>query len=174
MIGIILGSDSDMPKVKDCFATLEDFGVPFEVIISSAHRTPDKTLAWAASARERGVKTIIAVAGGAAHLAGVVAAHTTLPVIAVPVETAISGGMDSVLSVLQMPAGVPVAAMAVGKSGGKNAALFALEILAAFDAGVADKLAAYRKKEQSKIQDKNNALAAAGWKQYVENIEAGK
>lgn len=107
-IGIILGSDSDLPKVKNCFETLDEFNISFEIIVSSAHRTPEQTKEWVSSARDRGMKAIIAVAGGAAHLPGVVASHTTLPVIGVPIETKISGGLDSILSILQMPGGSPL------------------------------------------------------------------
>src|SRR4030067_558027 len=128
-VGIILGSESDLPKVKECFEIVALFNVDLEIIISSAHRSPEATMGWAAAASDRGIKVIIAVAGGAAHLPGVVASRTTLPVIGVPIETKISGGLDSLLSIAQMPSGIPVAAMAVGKAGGANAALFAVRIL---------------------------------------------
>lgn len=171
MIGIILGSDSDMPRIKNCFTILKDVGVPFEVVISSAHRTPEQTSEWAASAKGRGVKVIIAAAGGAAHLPGIVAAYTTLPVIGVPVETHMAGGFDSLLSISQMPSGIPVAAMSVGKAGGANAALFALEILAVGDASLADKLELLRREEREQIEIKNSRLKAYGWEKYIEELE---
>lgn len=166
-IGIILGSDSDLPKVSECFETLEQFKVPFEIVISSAHRTPERTREWASGAAERGIKVIIAVAGGAAHLPGVVASHTTLPVIGVPVETSISGGLDSILSIIQMPAGVPVGAMAAGKAGGINAALFAISILALSDNACAEKLARYRKETEEKISKRNDKLKVSGYRGYA-------
>lgn len=170
-VGIILGSDSDLPKVKNCFETLDEFNIPFEIIVSSAHRTPEQTKEWVSSARDRGMKVIIAVAGGAAHLPGVVASHTTLPVIGVPIETKISGGLDSILSILQMPGGIPVATMPAGRAGGINAALFALNILSVEDAGVADKLTAYRSKMAEKIAAKNKSLTEKGYKDYIAGLE---
>ena len=174
MIGIILGSDSDMPKVKNCFSILEDFGIKFELLVSSAHRTPEITAEWARGARERGIKAIIAVAGGAAHLPGTVAAHTTLPVIGVPIETSIAGGLDSILSIIQMPAGIPVAAMPTGKAGGSNAALFAIAILAAHDESLAEKLSDYRKKEAQKISAKYDSVKSLGYRKYIEDLEKNK
>jgi len=169
-IGIILGSDSDLPKIKDCFAILEEFGVSFEVIVSSAHRTPAQTHEWASTARERGLRAIIAAAGGAAHLPGVVAAFTTLPVIGVPIETNVAGGLDSILSIIQMPAGVPVAAMPAGKAGGANAALFAVSILASGDAALAAKIDEYRKKTEKKIKERNEKLNAVGYAEYIKGL----
>ena len=171
VIGIILGSDSDMPRVKNCFSVLEDFGVDFEILVSSAHRTPEQTKNWVASARDRGLRVIIAVAGGAAHLPGVVASHTTLPVIGVPIETAIAGGLDSILSILQMPSGIPVATMPAGKAGGANAALYAIEILSLADESLVRKLADYRKKDEKKIAEKNGAIKNMGYKKYIESLE---
>jgi len=170
-VGIILGSDSDLPKVKNCFETLEEFDISFEIIVSSAHRTPEETKEWVSSARSRGLKAIIAVAGGAAHLPGVVASHTTLPVIGVPIETKISGGLDSILSILQMPGGIPVATMPAGRAGGINAALFAVNILGVENASVADKLDQYRKKMAEKIAAKNADIAAQGYKKYIAGLE---
>jgi phosphoribosylaminoimidazole carboxylase PurE protein len=174
LVGIILGSDSDLPKVKDCFRILEEFGVEFEIIISSAHRTPDQTREWVESARDRGVRAIIAVAGGAAHLPGVVAAHTTLPVIGVPIETKISGGLDSILSILQMPSGIPVATMPSGKAGGANAALFAINILTLSDASLEEKMKNYRKNMADKISEKNRKIENTGYKEYIKNLEEQK
>jgi phosphoribosylaminoimidazole carboxylase PurE protein len=173
-VGIILGSDSDLPKVKECFEVLEQFNVTFEITISSAHRTPAQTIEWASTAVQRGNKVIIAVAGGAAHLPGVVAAHTILPVIGVPVETNIGGGIDSILSIIQMPAGVPVAAMAAGKAGGANAAIFAVSILSLTNKSYAERLERYRKDMAGKISDRNDALKKMGVKEYIKKKEAGK
>ena len=129
LVGIIMGSKSDMPVMEACTQELEKLGVPYEVIIASAHRTPDKVHEWAATAAERGIKVIIAAAGKAAHLGGVVAAFTPLPVIGVPMKTSDLGGLDSLLSMVQMPSGVPVACVAI--NGAKNAAIFATQILGA-------------------------------------------
>ncbi len=170
-IGIILGSDSDLPRIKDCFRILDDFSVSYEIIVASAHRTPAKAMEWASSARSRGVKVIIAVAGGAAHLPGVVAAHTTLPVIGVPIETKISGGLDSLLSIVQMPSGIPVATMPMGSAGGPNAALFAINVLGSSDPAIAGKIEAYRKEMAEKIGLKNEELKKLGVHDYINTIE---
>ena len=170
-IGVILGSDSDLPKIKECFNILEEFGIEFEVLVSSAHRTPEQTVKWVSGARERGLKVIIAAAGGAAHLPGVVAAHTTLPVLGIPIESKIAGGLDSILSIIQMPAGIPVAAMPAGSAGGANAALFALNILSVTDSSVADKLKNYRINMQSKIEAKNKELDSLGYKEYIRKLD---
>lgn len=170
-VGIILGSDSDLPKVKDCFSILEKFEVPFEVIVSSAHRTPEKTKEWVSSARGKGMKVIIAVAGGAAHLPGVVASHTTLPVIGVPIETKIAGGLDSILSILQMPSGIPVGTMPSGRAGGANAALYAVNILSVLNDAYAQKLETYRKEMAEKIELKNSKMKESGLENYIKSIE---
>jgi phosphoribosylaminoimidazole carboxylase PurE protein len=170
-VGIILGSDSDLPKVEDCFYTLEKFGVDFEIIVSSAHRTPEQTKDWVSSARSRGMQVIIAVAGGAAHLPGVVASHTTLPVIGVPIETPISGGLDSILSILQMPSGIPVGTMPSGKAGGTNAALYAINILSISDKVIEEKLADFRNEMAEKIAKKNESLKSKGYKDYIASIK---
>jgi phosphoribosylaminoimidazole carboxylase PurE protein len=169
-VGIILGSESDMPKVKECFELLEHFNVTFEIVISSAHRSPEQTLKWAEEASGRGIKVIIAIAGGAAHLPGVVASHTTLPVIGVPVETKISGGLDSLLSITQMPAGIPVAAMAAGKAGGVNAALFAVSILSLSNPAYVKRLDEYRTEMAHSIGRKNEELKQAGYKKYIKDL----
>jgi 5-(carboxyamino)imidazole ribonucleotide mutase len=173
-IGIILGSDSDLPKIADCFNILEEFGAGFEIIISSAHRTPEKTKEWVSTAKDRGICVIIAAAGGAAHLPGVAASHTVLPVIGIPIETKIAGGLDSILSIIQMPSGVPVAAMPSGKAGGANAALFALSILAVNKKEYADKLKKYREKTADKIAKKNKDLSAKGYKQYINDLKGNE
>lgn len=129
VVGIIMGSKSDMPAMEACTKQLEEFGVPYELIIASAHRNPAKVHEWASSAAERGLKVIIAAAGKAAHLGGVVAAFTPLPIVGVPMKTSDLGGMDSLLSMVQMPSGVPVACVAIG--GAKNAAIYATQILGA-------------------------------------------
>lgn len=170
-IGIILGSDSDLPKVKGCFEILDDFGVSFEVIVSSAHRTPAETKNWAETAADRGMKAIIAVAGGAAHLPGVVAAHTILPVIGVPIETKLAGGLDSILSILQMPGGIPVATMPVGSAGGTNAGLFAVSLLAVGNQTYSEKLTAYRRKQSDKVKSRNAKLQELGYKKYIDQME---
>ena len=129
LVGIIMGSKSDMPTMEGCTKQLEELGVPYELVIASAHRNPDKVHEWAESAADRGLKVIIAAAGKAAHLGGVVAAFTPLPIIGVPMKTSDLGGMDSLLSMVQMPSGVPVACVAI--NGAKNAAIYATQILGA-------------------------------------------
>ena len=129
LVGIIMGSKSDMPVMEACTKQLDELGVPYELVTASAHRTPDKVHEWASSAADRGIKVIIAAAGKAAHLGGVVAAFTPLPIIGVPMKTSDLGGMDSLLSMVQMPSGVPVACVAI--NGAKNAAIYATQILGA-------------------------------------------
>ncbi len=158
LVAIIMGSDSDYPVMKEGSKVLSDFGVSFEVKVLSAHRTPDLAAKFAKSARMRGLKAIIAGAGGAAHLAGVIASHTTLPVIGVPIETKYLKGIDSLFSTVQMPGGVPVSCMSIGKSGAKNAALAALEILSIGDKGIQKKLDAYRTGMVKSIKKKNRNL----------------
>ena len=138
-VGVILGSKSDMPLMEACLKQLEEFGIEAELKICSAHRDPAGVMEWASSARERGLKLVIAAAGGAAHLPGVVAAWSDLPVIGVPVPTQHLGGVDSLYSIVQMPAGIPVATMAIGEAGARNAAWFAARILGTGDADVAER-----------------------------------
>ena len=157
-VGIVMGSDSDWPKIKKVAAALEEFGVAYEVNVMSAHRTPHVVSEYATSAVERGLQVIIAAAGGAAHLAGVVAAHTTLPVIGLPVPTAELGGLDSLLSTVQMPGDVPVATMAVGMGGPRNAGLFAVQIMATADTDLRQKLDDFKNRLVSKIDEKNASL----------------
>ena len=140
-VGVVMGSISDWETMQHACTTLEELGIAYEKKVLSGHRTPDDVFAYAASARGRGLKVIIAGAGGAAHLAGMIAAKTTLPVIGVPMQTKSLGGLDSLLSIVQMPGGVPVATMAIGKAGAVNAALFAAQILAVSDERIAAKLA---------------------------------
>ena len=131
LVGVIMGSKSDLPTMEGCTKQLDELGVPYELVIASAHRTPDKVHEWASSAADRGLRVIIAAAGKAAHLGGVVAAYTPLPIIGVPMKTSDLGGMDSLLSMVQMPSGVPVACVAI--NGAKNAAIYATQILGASD-----------------------------------------
>ena len=148
-VGVIMGSTSDLEVMSAAFAVLEDFGIPYEKKVISAHRAPALLAEYASTARERGVDVIIAGAGGAAHLPGVTAAFTTLPVIGVPINGKAFGGMDALLSMVQMPSGIPVATVAV--NGAKNAALLAASILSVSDAGIKDKLDAFRKKQTDAI-----------------------
>ncbi len=136
VVGVILGSKSDLPLMESCVKVLDELGIENEVKVCSAHRNPRGVMEWATSARERGLKVVIAAAGGAAHLPGVVAAWTDLPVIGVPVPTQHLGGVDSLYSIVQMPAGIPVATVAIGEAGAKNAAWLAARILAVTDDGV--------------------------------------
>ena len=155
LVGIVMGSDSDLPIMSEAAATLKKFGVPFEVEISSAHRSPARTSRYARTAIERGLKVIIVGAGGAAHLGGVIAAETTLPVIGVPMASTMLAGFDALLSIVQMPAGVPVACTAIGKPGAINAALLAVEILATADAPLAQKLDAYKEELARGVEEKS-------------------
>ena len=152
MIGIVMGSTSDWETMKAAAKTLEDFGVPYEAKAMSAHRTPQAVAEWATTAKKNGMKAIIAAAGGAAHLAGVVAAHTTLPVLGVPMPSKHLQGLDSLLSTVQMPKGIPVATFAIGEAGAANAALYALAILALSDKALAQKLAEFRKKQSEAVR----------------------
>ena len=151
-ISIIMGSQSDLKIVQEAIYLLKEFKVGFEVKVLSAHRTPKELAGYVESAPKRGIKVFIAAAGGAAALAGVVAAHTTLPVIGIPIETKSLKGLDSLLSTVQMPGGVPVACMAIGKQGAKNAALFALEILGITDKKISAKLLKYKQEMAIKIK----------------------
>lgn len=152
LVAIIMGSDSDWPTLTHAAQMLADFGVSYEAKVVSAHRTPDLMFAFAENAKNEGYQVIIAGAGGAAHLPGMVAAKTTLPVLGVPVKTSNMQGLDSLLSIAQMPKGIPVATFAVGDAGAANAALFAVSILANHDANLAQKLAEFRAKQTVKVQ----------------------
>jgi 5-(carboxyamino)imidazole ribonucleotide mutase len=158
VVGIVMGSDSDWPKIKAAAEALDEFGVAYEVHVMSAHRTPEIVRQFATMAAARGLKVLIAAAGGAAHLAGVIASHTTLPVIGIPVPTDLSGGLDSLLSTVQMPGDVPVATVAVGGGGPRNAGLLAVQILALSDVVLQEKLAKFRHTLADKISAKDNAL----------------
>jgi len=160
-VGILMGSDSDWPKIKGAAEALDEFGIGYEVRVMSAHRTPHVVADYASTAVDRGLKVIIAAAGGAAHLAGVVAAHTTLPVIGLPVPTQDLGGLDSLLSTVQMPGDVPVACMAVGMGGPRNAGLFAVQILATADESLRGEYTAFKQKLADKIAAKDAQLQAS-------------
>ncbi|MDR2401647.1 MAG: 5-(carboxyamino)imidazole ribonucleotide mutase [Deferribacteraceae bacterium] len=159
-VGIIMGSLSDLDIVKTALDVLTQFGVESDVVVSSAHRTPDITAAWSRGAKEKGYAAIIAFAGAAAHLAGVAAAHTNIPVIAVPISATALSGLDALLSSVQMPGGIPVAVMAIGKAGAKNAALFACQIIALKDEEMFNKLENYRSEMREQIERDNERLKA--------------
>lgn len=158
LVGVIMGSDSDWPVLEDAGTALDEFDVPYEVGVYSAHRTPQRMLDYASSAAERGIEAIIAGAGGAAHLPGMVASATVLPVIGVPVPLKYLDGLDSLLSMVQMPAGIPVATVAVG--GARNAGLLAVRILAASDAHLRDRMATFQAELENLVLDKDAALRA--------------
>ena len=156
-IGIVMGSDSDLPVVKKATDVLKEFGVPFEAHVFSAHRTPEQARDFALHARENGFGAIIAAAGMAAHLAGAIAANTTLPVVGIPCKGGALDGIDALLSTVQMPSGIPVATVAL--NGGANAALLCIQILAVEDAGLADKLAAKRRADAAAVLEKDAGIA---------------
>lgn len=151
LVGVVMGSDSDWPTMQAAAVMLKEFGVPFEARVVSAHRTPDLLFEYAATAAERGLKAIIAGAGGAAHLPGMLAAKSTLPVLGVPVQSKALSGQDSLLSIVQMPKGIPVATFAIGEAGAANAALFAVAMLATGDAALAQRLGAFRQSQAAKV-----------------------
>jgi 5-(carboxyamino)imidazole ribonucleotide mutase len=162
-VGIIMGSQSDLPVMAEAAQFLEELGIAFELTVVSAHRTPKRMIDYAESARERGIKVIIAGAGGAAHLPGMVASLTSLPVIGVPVHSSNSiDGWDSILSILQMPSGIPVATVAL--NGGKNAGILAASILGAYDAAVGKQLDEFKKGLREKVEDSAAQLEEKGWK----------
>ncbi|NLP37702.1 MAG: 5-(carboxyamino)imidazole ribonucleotide mutase [Firmicutes bacterium] len=165
LVGIIMGSDSDLAVMSAAAEIMEEFGVTYELAVMSAHRTPALVEDFARNASARGLKVIIAGAGGAAHLAGVVAAFTELPVIGVPVLTKTLGGADSLYSMVQMPSGVPVATVSL--NGAKNAGLLAIQILGAHDESLRRKMVAYKEKMAKEVMAKAEKLAAMGWKQYL-------
>ena len=158
-VGIIMGSKSDWPTMEQAAKVLDDFGIGYEAEVVSAHRTPDKMMKYAGSAKERGLRILIAGAGGAAHLPGMVAAKTCLPVLGVPVKSRSLNGLDSLLSIAQMPAGVPVATFAIGEAGAKNAALFAASVLALEDIGIAKKLEGFRAMQTKAVLKNSNPRA---------------
>lgn len=153
LVGVVMGSNSDWETLRAATALLEQFGVPFEARVVSAHRTPDLLFSYAETARERGLRAIIAGAGGAAHLPGMLAAKTTVPILGVPVQSRALNGMDSLLSIVQMPKGIPVATFAIGEAGAANAALFAVALLAADNADLARALEAFRARQTQTVLD---------------------
>ena len=158
LVSIVMGSDSDLEIMREAGKALEGFGITYEIDVTSAHRSPDRTAEYARGASGRGIRVIIAGAGGAAHLAGVIAAHTTLPVIGVPIPSTSLNGMDSLLSTVQMPAGIPVATVAIGKPGATNAGILAAQIIGVADADIAKKLDAHKEKLAAGVEEKSRKL----------------
>jgi 5-(carboxyamino)imidazole ribonucleotide mutase len=158
LVSVVMGSDSDLPVMEESVKVLSEFGIPHELFLTSAHRTPERTTAFAHGAAKRGVRILIVGAGAAAHLAGVIASQTLLPVIGVPIDATSLQGLDALLATVQMPGGIPVATMAIGKAGAKNAALLAIRILALEDANIQKKLQAYVKKMASDVERKHENL----------------
>jgi len=165
-VGIIMGSDSDLPVMRDAADVLEKFGIPYEITIVSAHRTPDRLYEYAKTAKERGISVIIAGAGGSAHLPGMVASITTLPVIGVPIQTKALGGVDSLYSIVQMPPGIPVATVAI--NGAKNAGILAASILSINDTAIAEKLAQYKTELVDMVHEKIERLENVGYQKYFQ------
>jgi len=166
VVGIVLGSDSDLSTMKESAEILRRFKVPFEMTISSAHRSPERTIDYAKRAEKRGLKVLIVGAGGAAHLAGVIASHTTLPVIGVPMDTEVLKGRDSLYSIVQMPKGVPVATMAIGNSGAANAAIMAVEILALSNTKIRKELRRYKADLAKNVEKQGKRLERLGYQKY--------
>ena len=160
-VGILMGSDSDLEVMGEAEKRLDYFGIEYETRIMSAHRTPEKAAQYASTAQERGLEVIIAGAGAAAHLAGAIAANTTLPVIGVPVDGSSLNGLDALLATVQMPAGIPVATMAIGKAGAANAGIFAAQIVARKDAQVSAKLAQFKKEMAADVEERDRKLQSA-------------
>jgi 5-(carboxyamino)imidazole ribonucleotide mutase len=158
VVSVVMGSDSDLPIMEEAVKVLAEFAIPHELYLTSAHRTPERTTAFARSAAKRGVRIIIVGAGAAAHLAGVIASQTLLPVVGVPIDATSLKGLDALLATVQMPGGIPVATMAIGKAGAKNAALFAARILALEDAGLQKKLQVYVRRMASDVERKHENL----------------
>jgi 5-(carboxyamino)imidazole ribonucleotide mutase len=168
LIGIIMGSDSDLPTMREAIVVCAEFGIECEVEIVSAHRTPDRMVDYAKTAHLRGLKVIIAGAGGAAHLPGMVASLTPLPVVGVPVQTKALGGVDSLYSIVQMPGGIPVATVAIGNA--KNAGLLAIRMLANHDAALLDQVLAYQESLRSMVMEKQEKLNSLGYEAYLKQM----
>ncbi len=168
LVGIIMGSDSDLPVMSAAAEICEEFGIDFELDIVSAHRTPEKLVEYSKSAEQRGLKVIIAGAGGAAHLPGMVASETVLPVIGVPVRSSSLDGMDSLLSIVQMPGGVPVATVAI--NGAKNAGILAAQIIGSADSSLREKIALYKNDMKSQVDAKSEKLQKVQYKQYLKDM----
>lgn len=160
-VSIVMGSDSDLEIMREAGKALDDFGISYEIDVTSAHRSPERTAEFARKAAERGIRVIIAGAGGAAHLAGVIAAHTTLPVIGVPIPSTSLNGMDSLLSTVQMPTGIPVATVAIGKPGATNAGILAAQMIGLADSSIAKKLDAHKEKLSRGVEEKSRKLRGA-------------
>ena len=173
VVGIIVGSDSDLPLIQETAKVLEELDILFELTIGSAHRTPDRVAEYASTASDRGIRVIIAAAGAAAHLPGFIASRTLLPVIGVPVDSGPLGGVDALYSIVQMPGGVPVAAMAVGRAGARNAGIFAAQILALTEPRIAKRLADYRREMAESVQKKAGKLAELGLTKYMLGMGGG-
>jgi len=161
VVSIVMGSDSDLEIMREAGKALEGFGIAYEIDVTSAHRSPERTAEYARRAAGRGVRVIIAGAGGAAHLAGVIAAHTTLPVIGVPIPSTSLNGMDSLLATVQMPAGIPVATVAIGKPGATNAGILAAQIIGVADTEIAKKLDSHKEKLAAGVEEKSRKLKAS-------------
>jgi phosphoribosylaminoimidazole carboxylase PurE protein len=161
LVSIVMGSDSDLDVMREAAKALEDFGIAYEIDVTSAHRSPDRTADYARKAAGRGIRVIIAGAGGAAHLAGVIAAHTTLPVIGVPIPSTSLNGMDSLLATVQMPAGIPVATVAIGKPGATNAGILAAQILGLSSESLARKLESLKETLANSVEEKSKKLKIA-------------
>lgn len=160
IVGILMGSDSDLPVMQEAAAMLQEFGIEYEMTVASAHRTPKKVIEYCTSAERRGIKVIIAGAGWAAHLAGVIASQTTLPVIGVPIDSSPLKGFDALFSTVQMPGGIPVATMSLGRAGAKNAGVFAAQIIAVSDVKVANRLKVFRVEMERDVEEKAKRLEA--------------
>src|ERR671930_627097 len=158
LVSIIMGSDSDLEIMREAGKALEGFGIEYEIDVTSAHRSPDRTAEFARQAAQRGIRVIIAGAGGAAHLAGVIAAHTTLPVVGVPIPSTSLNGMESLLATVQMPAGIPVATVAIGKPGASNAGILAAQMIGLSDRAVAKKLGEHKEKLARGVEEKSRKL----------------
>ena len=169
IVGIVMGSDSDLQIMSEAAKILDDFEINYEILVVSAHRTPQKMFEYAKTARERGLKVIIAGAGGAAHLPGMIAAITDLPVIGVPVKSKTLDGLDSLYSIVQMPPGVPVATMAI--NGSANAALFAAQILGTVDPKIEARIKAYKENLKNTVDEKSEKLLQVGYKKYLNTGE---
>ncbi len=171
LVGIVMGSDSDLGVMKQAAEVLEEFGVDYEMTVISAHRSPKRAIEYASTAAERGLEVIIAGAGGAAHLPGVLAAMTPLPVIGVPIKTKTLDGVDSLYSIVQMPSGIPVATVSI--NGAKNAGILAVQILSVVDSVLRTRIAEYKKKLAKEVNDKAVLLEELGYREYLKRKEEG-
>jgi len=160
-VGIVMGSDSDLDVMKEAAAILKKFDIPYQMTVASAHRSPQRAMEFASNAQKHGIKVIIAGAGHAAHLAGVMAAHTILPVIGIPIDSSCLQGLDSLLSTVQMPPGIPVATVSIGKSGGRNAGILAAQMLAISDPELAKKLESFKKEMADQVEQKAKKIEDA-------------